>query len=58
MTADEAKKINELYRTDKVHGVTTRIYQDSAPFACLGKLTTMFPDEREAVQRALGVFPV
>lgn len=56
VTADEARNINALNRTDTVHGVMTRIYQTSAPFACLGKLTAMFPDERKAVQRALGIF--
>lgn len=57
LTAEEARNINKLDQTDKVHGVQTKIYETSAPFACIGKLTAMFPDEREAVQKALGVSP-
>jgi len=57
ITPEEAKGITDLRKFDKTSGVPSRVFASTGQaFKFIGKLTAMFPDEREAVQKVLGVF--
>ena len=56
VTAVEAANIFDLREFVQQEGAPTRLFAATPALKYVGKLTAMFPDEREAVQRALRVF--